>query len=31
MHLEVVIELDWTSTGRQLMDGMPAAETHFIS
>jgi len=31
MHLEVVIEPVWTSTGRQSMDGVPVAENLFIS
>ena len=31
MHLEAVIKRDWTSTWRPSMDGMPGAETLFIS
>jgi len=31
MHLEAVIERDWTSTWRRSMDGAPGAETLFIS
>jgi len=31
MHLEAVIERDWTSTWRQSMDGTPGDETLFIS
>jgi len=29
MHLEAVIELDWTSSWRQLMDGTPSADILF--
>ena len=31
MHLEAVIEQDWTSTWRRLIDGAPAAETVLVS
>ena len=31
MHLEAMIEQDWTSTWRQSMDGALSAETSFIT
>ena len=31
MHLQAVIERDWTSTWRRSMDGAPGDETLFIS
>ena len=31
IHLEAVIERDWTSTWKQSMDGAPGADTLFIS
>jgi hypothetical protein len=31
MYLQAVIKRVWMSSGRQLMDGVPGAETLFIS
>jgi len=31
MHLEAMIDWDWTCTWRWLMDGVPGAETLFIN
>jgi hypothetical protein len=31
MHVQAAMEQGWISTGRQLIDGVPRAETYFLS